>query len=318
MNKREVLAWTRRWHGPAADPILPQLTEQVELLTRATDEGVFFIEFFEAALNNESMFGRVKLVHVAQFLEHLSSARKRDFARRRRESLRELFSRWKLDAAPLERLYDQVFAHGLHEFYPVASVEWDLAARRFEEVSLYVEPQAREVAAAVGRGLGVPKDKLSRTLGLERIFAVGYDFRPGKPSRFKLYHAHATDAAKLGRISSAKPYFALPRRLWPKEYLVLRRKASDGPFEDTRKVYLPYLERRSVTDGITVYGMEKACRKGALKDFLGGIRAAADGQFLDYVGSEAAKIEVYFGKPSLAWRAVGGGAAPDWGSWGTR
>ena len=54
MNRREVLEWTRRWYGPAVEPILPQLSQQVELLTRATDEGVFFIEFFEAAMNNET------------------------------------------------------------------------------------------------------------------------------------------------------------------------------------------------------------------------------------------------------------------------
>lgn len=304
MNRREVLEWTRRWYGPAVEPVLGELSKQVELLTRATEEGSFFIEFFEAAINNETLWGRVKLVHVAQFLEHLSSSRKRDLARRRRDSLRELFATSGLDAAPLERMYDHVFAHGLHEYYPVASVEWDLAERRFEEVSIYCEPQAPEIAAAIGRGLGVPRDRLKSVLGLDKVFAVGYDFRPGKPSRFKLYHAHALTAERLKRYASARAYFALPRRLWPKEYLVLRRKTEGGPFEDTRKVYLPYLDRRSVTEGTTVAGMLEASRKGPLKDFLTSIRDSAEGQFLDYVGAEAAKIEVYFGKPSLAWREL--------------
>ncbi|MBI3297860.1 MAG: hypothetical protein HYZ75_06840 [Elusimicrobia bacterium] len=308
MNRVEALEWTRRWCGPAAAPILPELTRQVELLTRATEEGSFFIDFFEAAVNNETLFGRVKLVHVAQFLEHLSSGRKRDLARRRRDSLRELFDRGGLDTEPFERMYDHVLAHGLHEFYPVASVEWDLAARRFEEVSLYCEPQSPQIAAAIGRGLGVPRDKLERTLGLERVFAVGYDFRPGKPSRFKLYHAQPVTPERLRRYASAKPYFTLPRRLWPAEYLVLRRKSEGGPFEDTRKVYLPYLERRSVTEGTTVAAMGKAARPGPLKDFFAAIGESAEGQFLDYVGAEGPKIEVYFGKPSLGWRGIGGQA----------
>lgn len=301
MNRREILEWTRRWHGPAVEPVLPELSRQVELLTRATDEGVFFIEFFEAAVNNETMFGRVKLVHVAQFLEHLSSARKRDFARRRRDDLRELFRRWGLDAAPLEAMYDRVWANGLHEFYPVASVEWDLAARRFEEVSLYCEPDCARIAAAIGRGLGVPKERLQKTLGLERLFAVGYDFRPGKPSRFKLYHADLVTPERLRRYASARPYFAMPRRLWPKEYLVLRRKAEGEPFKDTRKVYLPYLDRRSVREGTTVDAVARASRPGPLKRFFEAIRPSAAGQFLDYVGAEGGKIEVYFGKPSLGW-----------------
>ncbi len=307
MNRREIIDWTRRWYGPAVDPILPQLTSQVELLTKATGEGVFFIEFFEAALNNESLFGRVKLVHVAQFLEHLSASRKRDMARRRRDDLRALFAGWGLDAAPLERMYDHVFAHGLHEFYPVASVEWDVAARRFEEVSLYAEPQAPEIAAAIGRGLGVAKNRLEAVLGLKRVFAVGYDFRPGKPSRFKLYHAFPVTPERLRRYASARHYFTLPRRLWPKEYLILRRKADGGDFEDTRKVYLPYLDRRSVTDGTTVFGLGAAARRGKLKDFFAAIRDASEGQFLDYVGAEGDRIEVYFGKPSLGWQELGEG-----------
>lgn len=301
MNRKEVIEWTRRWHGPAAEPILPELSQQVELLTRATDEGVFFIEFFEAALNNETMFKRVKLVHVAQFLEHLSSARKRDFARRRRDDLRELFKRWNLDAAPMEAMYDRAWAHGAHEFYPVASVEWDLESRRFEEVSLYCEPDCARIAGAIGRGLGVPKDKLQRTLGLDRLFAVGYDFRPGKPSRFKLYHSAPVTPERLKRYASARPYFAMPRRLWPEEYLVLRRKADGEPFKDTRKVYLPYLDRRSVREGTTVEAIARASRPGPLKDFFTSIKACAAGQFLDYVGAEGPKIEVYFGKPSLGW-----------------
>lgn len=307
MNRREIMDWTRRWYGPAVGPILPDLTRQVELLSKATGEGVFFIEFFEAALNNETLFERVKLVHVAQFLEHLSASRKRDLARRRRDSLRELFAGWGLDAAPLERMYDNVFAHGLHEYYPVASVEWNVPERRFEEVSIYCEPQSPEIAAAIGRGLGVPKGRLEAVLGLKRVFAVGYDFRPGKPSRFKLYHAFPVTAERLRRYASARHYFTLPRRLWPKEYLVLRRKAGDGPFEDTRKVYLPYLDRRSLTDGTTVFGLAGAARPGKLKDFFTAIRPSAEGQFLDYVGAEGEKIEVYFGKPSLGWQELGEG-----------
>ncbi|MDE2291053.1 MAG: hypothetical protein KGL53_03125 [Elusimicrobia bacterium] len=310
MNRVEVVEWTRRWHGPAVEPILAELKAQLELLTRAVDEGAFFIEFFEAAVNNESSFGRVKLVHVAQFLAHLSSRRKRDLARRRRDSLRELFTRWKLDVRPFDAMYDNVFAHGVHEYYPVASVEWDLAARRFEEVSIYCEPEAPRIAAAIARGLGEKKEGLEKRLKLDRLFAVGYDFRPGKPSRFKLYHAYPVSVEKLKRYASARCYFALPRKFWPAEYLVLKRKTEGQPFEDTRKVYFPYLQRRSMTDGTMVYGLEGACRKGPLKDFLASVKAPSAGQFIDYLGSEGEKIEIYFGKPSLAWGEMEGFGGP--------
>ena len=301
MNRREILRWTRRWHGPAVRPILPDLVRQVALLSRASAQGVFSVEFFEAALNSETLYDRVKLVHVAQFLENLPAARKHALALRRRESLRELFEGWGLDTAPLERLYDRVSAAGITEFYPVASVEWDLRARRFEEVSLYCEPRAAEVAAAIGRGLKLPRGRLAAELDLKRVFAVGYDFRPGRPSRFKLYHAYPVSAGRLRRFDSARHYFTLPRRFWPKEYLVLRRKAEGEPFENTRKVYLPFLNRRLPTDGTTVFGLAGAARAGLLRKFLGAIRDSAEGQCLDYMGAEGDRIELYFGKPSLSW-----------------
>lgn len=316
MTGREILQWARRWHGPAIRPIFPDLTRQVGLLLRASEEGVFSVEFFEAALNSENLFGRVKLVHVARFQEGLPDQRKRALALRRRESLSELFEAWGLDRAPLKRLYELAASAGLDEFYPVASVEWDLEARRFEEVSLYCEPRASELAAAIGRGLGVPPGRLAAELGLKRVFAVGYDFRPGKPSRFKLYHAYPVSAERLRRFDSAKHYFTLPRRFWPKEYLVLRRKAEGEPFEDTRKVYLPFLNRRLPTDGTTVFGLAGAARAGALKGFLDAIRDSTEGQCLDYVGAEGDKIELYFGKPSLSWvkAAALAGEPARWGA----
>ncbi|MFH1723473.1 MAG: hypothetical protein ABII00_02510 [Elusimicrobiota bacterium] len=301
MNATDILNWTRHHYGAAVRPIMRDLERQIDLLTSAGGEGVFILEFFEAAMNNHDLFNRVKLVHVAQFYEQIREQRKREIARRRRQCLREIFDKWGMNPEPLERMYDHVFAHGLHTYYPVASVEWDVPSGKFQEVSIYTETDCARVAAAIARGLGVPKKGLARTLGLDRMFAVGYDFRPGKPSRFKLYHTHPLTVERLRRYSSAKPYFTMPKRMLPKEYLVLKRKTEGEDFEDTRKVYLPYLARRSINEGHTIFGMAAHCRKGILKDFFKNIRHTADGTFLDYIGCEGTKIEVYYGKPSLGW-----------------
>ena len=79
------------------------------------------------------------------------------------------------------------------------------------------------------------------------------------------------------------------------------RKAEGEPFEDTRKVYLPFLNRRLPTDGTTVFGLAGAARPGALKSFLAAISDSSEGQCLDYVGAEGNRIEIYFGKPLPDW-----------------
>ncbi|HVE14071.1 MAG TPA: hypothetical protein VNI01_11795 [Elusimicrobiota bacterium] len=293
MNRLEILDWVRLHYGGRARPFDEALAEQVAALSSATGEGPFLVDYFEAAVNSADRFGRVKLVHVAKFEENASPRRKKDLARRRREDIRGLFARAPgFDAAPLERMYDAICGAGLEDFYPVASVEWDVASRRFEEVSLYCDERAAELARALAGGENID------TAGL---FAVGYDFRPGKPSRFKLY----VERSSLGRNPSAKPFLALPKAYLPGDYLVLRRRSDGGRFEETRKVYLSYLQRKSAAEACTVAALAAACAPGPLKLFLDGIRESARGQYLDYIGCEDGKFEAYFGKPAWGFVELG-------------
>jgi hypothetical protein len=295
MNRAEIMDWVRLYYGGAARGIGAELAGQLEVLASSSEGGPFLVDYFEAALNSRDLLERVKLVHFTRPAEQVGGRGLRERARKRKEDLEGLLkSRRGFDLKAFGRMYDAVFAAGHEDFYPVASVEWDVRAGRFEEVSLYCDQGAPALAAALGRALGVPEAELEATLGLSRLFAVGYDFRPGKPSRFKLYHRSESARA----CASGKPFLALPKAYLPADFLVLRRKPGGGPFEDVRKAYLCYVSPGERTIDCRVSVLAKACAPGPFKKFLDSLLPAAEYQYLDYVGCEGGVFEAYFGKPA--------------------
>jgi len=292
VNRAEILAWARAQCPDAARGVLAELSAQTGLLAASSAGAGFLIDYFEAAVNSAAPRSRLKLVHVAGFMQDSDRKRRRKAALRRREALESLFKANRgFDLAGLRRMYDRAFAGGVEDFFPVASVEWEAASGRFAEVSLYSDERPAELARALNGDLG-------RGLDLPRVYAVGYDFRPGKPSRFKLYHRRA---GGMGARASGRPFLALPRACLPDEHLVLRRRPDGGRLEDARKVYLCYLSPEASRLDCRVSVLARACAPGPLKRFLESLEASAGGQWLDYIGCEKGTFEAYVARP--AWRA---------------